>query len=109
MKDVKEIHDIPNIEDYLGWNFSFLMYEKGDNMLFFECHIGDGKRISIHMICEEKLIEANHKLFDILSFEGIAYLSWSIVEPNYITLQDDTVISYDYRPLVDEKDKNYEE
>ena len=107
MKDVREIHDIPNIEDYLGHNFSFLMYEKGDNLLFFQCHICDGKKIVIDMTCEESLIEANHKLFDILSFEDIGYLSWSIVGTDFIKQQDYTIDSWDYRPLVDEKDKNY--
>ena len=108
MKDVKEIHDIPNIENYLGHNFQFLMYEKGDNFVFFEYNLGEGKRIIIDMICEEKLIEANHKLFDILSFEDISYLSWSIVGTNFITQEDYTIDSWNYRPLVDEKNKNYD-
>lgn len=101
--DVKELHDIPNIEDYLDWEFQFVMFERGDEICIYNCEIGYKKFIVLDFHCKEQLLELTHKLYDILSFEDLLYLSWGVWDED----NEEILESYCYRPLIPEKEKNY--
>ena len=121
MKDVKNILDIPNIEKYLDKMMYLKLYDVGDNTLYYSCDLGNNIKLDINFITKDEkhsLIEGQQKLsniicssdYEIVFFEmsvGIVKEEWN-EEDGYMA-----VIDFDYfqmnwfRPLVDEKDKNY--
>jgi hypothetical protein len=103
MKDVKQIHDIPNIEKYLDRTFNFSYYEKGSDMICYESiEIDSDQIVSIEMITEESFILAEQTLYEILDFDNIGYFRFSI-----LLNEDEILDSYSYRPFVSEDKKNF--
>lgn len=101
MIDVKEIHDIPNIEKYLDCMFQFVLYEKGDEITIFDYRINSTTRIVIDYISKDELIEREHRLIHIIT-EDILFFSWSLV------IGEDVIKNFMYRPLIDDSKKTFE-
>jgi hypothetical protein len=98
-KDVKEIQDIPNIENYLGYGFKFGTYSKDSEIASYSIENGIFD-IEICVISDQN--ELFSDLFDnIITQENIQFLSFGIWKHGI------KVEGYYYRPLVEEKDKNY--
>jgi len=100
--DVREIRDIPNIENYFDKVFNLNLYDRSDNIQVYRLDLDDNKSILIDIIEDEKLIEGSSELVDIITRENITFLGYSIVQN-----ETDILESYHYRPLIDEYEKKY--
>lgn len=105
MKDVKEIHDIPQIENHMDKEFKLVLYERGDNIQIYKHKLNSGFYFYLEVVSEEKLIEGKDKLINIITQDDIGFLEFSLIEDATGMSVCDS--SWCYRPLVDEKDKNY--
>jgi hypothetical protein len=101
--DIKKITDIPEIENYLEYLFQLKIYERGDKTIIYECHLNNLHRIEIDMISDESLIEGELELVQILTHYEIAYFHWILFDDLDNKIQD-----YQYRPLVDDSQKNFQ-
>lgn len=102
-KDVKNILDIPNIEDWLTESFELVFYDVGDKTQYYEVElpIEDQTFVRIDVISDESLINGVCELADILAQDNIHYFSCSIgtIVENLET--------WDYRPLIPDNEKNF--
>jgi len=101
-KDVKNILDIPNIENYLEKVFELNLYDVGDKTIIYEYKKRNKHTITIDVISDEKLIIGKQDLASVIAHYKIVFLHWN--ETNDI---GNDVSSFSYRPLIDEVDKNY--
>lgn len=105
MKDVKNILDIPNIEDYLEVDFHLKIYEVGDKTIIYGSDWGfDGEHtIEIEMISNETLIEGYLDLAEMIAhYDDIGFFQFVIYNQD-----DDIVQAHMYRPHIKESEKQY--
>jgi len=100
IKDVLNLHDIPNIVDYLDCVFSLQCYEKGDDLQCYEYKTDTSTSLLIDMHSDETLIKPYAKLMDIITQENIEYLCFSIWLG-----ESEKIDSWDYRPLIPKNEK----
>ena len=100
MIDVKEILDIPNIENYLDKTFRLDLYDVGDKTIIYEYELENDFRVIVDLISDETLIIGSFELADILIEYDIKYFEFTVVD-NF----DKIISSHHYRPLVDDKEK----
>ena len=102
MKDVKQITDIPGIENYLSEYFILILHDPFDLASFYEHKVNDSTVIRVGYDIESKdLVEGCVELSDVVSREDIVFFSWHVVVNNA------PITNYCYRPLVNESDKQY--
>ena len=106
MKDVREIHDIPNIETQLNLEFELILYELGDNIQIYHHSIDSRFYFNLEIHSQEKLIEGRDKLINLITQDDIGYLELSLMEKATGLVAGES--SWCYRPLVNDKNKNYE-
>jgi hypothetical protein len=99
--DVKEIHDIPGIEEYLNEYFYFYHYNLGDDLRLYDLLIDGNLTVVIEMITDTNLVERKNVLHELIGYGDISYLRMTI------ELDQEVLKSYSYRPYVEEEDKNY--
>ena len=103
MKDVREMHHIPNIEFYSGLEFKLDGYCVNENNAFYTYEIDKGRMLFVDIISDEKLIEPKCVLHDLLYANNVSYLNFQIRESN----TEDLIDSWQYRPLVSESEKQF--
>lgn len=121
MKDVKNIFDIPNFEEYANELFSFNCYDVGDNTLIYSYSL-DKLYISVEIIAENiKYVFFREDLIELSTMEDIKFFEMTFRQfkeiPEGVTVEDlyenpskyclPDVKSYAYRPLISESDKDY--
>lgn len=102
IKDVNEILDIPDIENYLRTVFILELYETKDRTIIYSCKLPNNHEIVIDIGSEETLIMGCLDLAEIIVHYDIWYFHWT--ELNDL---DEVISSYHYRPLVNDSDKEY--
>ena len=104
-KDVKEIHHIPNIENYAHCVFLFDGFDVGDRTAFYQCDLwDDGVSLYVEIISDEMFIEHSLLLHDLLYASNVFYLRFQIRG-----IHTDVVLdSWEYRPFIPETDKDYD-
>ena len=102
MNDVKEIRDIPEIENYLDKVFKLALYDVRDKVEIYNLDIGDNMHISIDLHSNETVIEGEIELIDLITRENIHYLSYTV-----ILNETDILKQYSYRPLVPSDEKTF--
>ena len=102
MKDVKNITDIPDIENLIYLQFSLELYETGDCLAIYKSKKDNGNTLTLEIITDESLILGHIDLAEIIAHYDIAYL-----ELNEFDSNDVVVSEYMFRPLIDEELKNY--
>jgi hypothetical protein len=102
INDVREIRDIPKIENYLDKVFKLALYEVGDRVEIYNLDIGSNMHISIDLMSDETVIEGEIKLSSLISREDIHYLCYSV-----ILEETDIIKQYSYRPLVPSDGKTF--
>ena len=103
MKDVRQITDIPEIENYLRFMFRLECYDVGDKTQIYRCDLSTSSFIIVELISDESLIEGIEELANLVTQENLHYFGFTI------RLMDEIVDSYHYRPLIDESKKDYYE
>lgn len=104
MKDVKEIHDIPDIENYLDFWFDLKLYDVGDKTAFYGHYLTEEKKgLHLEIISDSSVIEPTETLLELITGDKIFYLEFSITKVLDVEFKE----SYCYRPLVPEEDKEY--
>jgi len=101
-KDVKQILDIPNIENYLRTVFELDLYEVGDRTIIYKVKLPNRHSIVIDLNSDETLILGSQDLAEILTHYDISFFDWK----EYNDL-DEAVGAFMYRPLINESEKNY--
>jgi|18_taG_2_1085343.scaffolds.fasta_scaffold77451_2 hypothetical protein len=102
INDVREIRDIPKIENYLDKVFKLALYEVGDRIEIYNLDIGDNMHISIDLHSDETVIDGEIELVDLITRENIHYLSYAV-----ILNETDILKQYSYRPLVPSDEKTF--
>lgn len=97
--DVKEIHDIPSIEDYLDIKFVFNCYSFGDSIRCYTKQFGD-VAIHIEIISEETEMMDFELLSDLITQKNTHYFALS-----FWNNSGDRINSWHYRPLLDDSEK----
>ena len=121
MKDVKNIFDIPNFEEYANELFSFNCYDVRDDTLMYSYSL-DKLYISVELIVTElKYIFFTEELLELATMDNIHFFQMTfrqfkeipegvdkqelLKNPSKYCLPKEK--SYCYRPLVDESEKDY--
>jgi len=102
INDVREIRDIPEIENYLDKVFKLALYEVGDKIEIYNLDIGDNMHISIDLNSNETVIDGEIELVNLITRENIHYLSYSV-----ILNETDIIKQYSYRPLIPSNEKTF--
>jgi hypothetical protein len=124
MRDVKEIYQIPEIENFLNIEFSFGSYDLDSNIRTYSLHdfqsydldslnsrtfsLDNEKSYSIEIsiISDESTIFNKEQLSDLITQENIQYFSFS----TYLIIDTDEyekLTEFCYRPFVKESEKKY--
>jgi len=105
-KDVDNILDIPNIENWLDEVFTLSCYDiKGDKVLFYECFKDNVCcDINIYMDKHPFLIEGQKKLSDLIMIENIGMFEMKI---GIQTKEWDSEIGFFVGEWVDEFQSNW--
>ena len=103
MKDVKEIHDIPEIELHLDKIFTLVLYEVGDKLQIYEYQLSSLFYFNLEIHGDETLIEGRDKLSNLITQCDIGYLQFSLIDKSI----EKAIESWCYRPLVPEENKDY--
>lgn len=103
--DVKNIMDIPEIEDYLSKEFTLDCYDSEDNIQCYTYPLTETTAINLEIISDEPLICGIQELAEILTQEPIYYVGWATcIEAGEIA---EILTMYHYRPMMDNKDKTF--
>ncbi len=102
INDVKEIRDIPEIENYLDKVFKLALYEVEDKIEIYNLDIGDNMHISIDLNSDETVIDGEIELVNLITRENIHYLSYTV-----ILNETDIIKQYSYRPLIPSNEKTF--
>lgn len=96
MKEVKNIHDIPEIENYLNSSFVLDLYDSSDNTAHYSHKDGE-MTITIEIICDSDFFFNNSSLYKILDC-NIDYFEWSTCIG-----KSERLSNYKYRPLLNKQ------
>jgi len=102
INDVKEIRDIPEIENYLDKVFKLALYEVEDKIEIYNLDIGDNMHISIDLNSDETVIDGEIELVNLITRENIHYFSYTV-----ILNETDIIKQYSYRPLIPSNEKTF--
>jgi hypothetical protein len=106
MRDVKEIYQIPEIENFLNIEFSFGSYDLDSNIRTYSLDNENSYSIEISIISDESTIFDKEQLSDLITQENIQYFSFS----TYLIIDTDEyekLTEFCYRPFVKESEKKY--
>lgn len=102
VKDVKNIVDIPNIENYLDEFFNLVLYERGDRTTIYKKRLENNHTLTIEMITPDSLIIGSIELAELITDYEIGYFQFT--EHNDLGIP---INCYVYRPKIKDSEKNY--
>lgn len=102
IKDVRSIYDIPHIEDYYDHITTLIWYSAKDGLQYYVTNISPTVFLHIYLMSDEDIFVTAECFGDLLAQKNIEYLEFSIG-----AFEDEPFEAYCYRPLVEERHKNY--
>ena len=100
--DVKEINDIPHIQDYYDLAFTLMWYSKEDDVQYYVTQISENVYIEVYIISKEGVFCSGDSLHDLANQPNIVYFEFAIGLPN-----DTPFEMYYYRPLICDRYKRF--
>jgi hypothetical protein len=104
INDLRKPTDIPNIERFVDLEFKLLHYCKGDNVQFYRYEDEEkGLWYNLDLVNDNQLILGSDSFWDLIcGYEDLQYMYFCVSIG-----ESDIIESYDYRPLVEDSEKNF--